>query len=75
MFRECIKNNITPFIVQNNNRAVYITALRLAQTEEDYTKLVEYFESEQTAYQKQCELFCVEERYKECVSDKEDQRI
>lgn len=72
MFRECIKNNITPFIVQNNNRAVYITALRKAQTEEDYTKLVECFESEQAAYQKQCELFCVEERYKECVSDKED---
>lgn len=72
MFRECIKNNITPFIVQNNNRAVYITALRKAQTEEDYTKLVECFESEQAAYQKKCELFCVEERYKECVSDKED---
>lgn len=67
MFRECIKNNITPFIVQNDNRAVYITALRKAQTEEDYTKFVKYFESEQAAYQKQCELFCVEERYKECV--------
>lgn len=72
MFRECLKNNITPFIVQNDNRAVYITALRQAQTEEDYTRLVKYFKSEQTAYQKQCELFCVEERYKECVLDKKN---
>jgi len=59
MFRECLKNNIIPFIVQNDNRAVYITALRQAQTEQNYIKLVKYFESEQAAYQKQCELFCV----------------
>lgn len=70
MFRECLKNNIIPFIVQNDNRAVYITALRQAQTEEDYTKLVKYFESKQAAYQKQCEPFCVEDRYKECVLDR-----
>lgn len=25
MFRECLKNNIIPFIVQNNNKAAYIT--------------------------------------------------
>lgn len=72
MFRECIKNNITPFIVQNDNRTVYITALRKAQTEEDYTKLVKYFKSEQAIYQKQCKFFCVENRYKECVLDKKN---
>lgn len=69
MFRECIKNNITPFIVQDSNRAVYITALRQAQTENNFTKLVKYFESEQTAYHERCEFFYMEDRYKECVQN------
>lgn len=67
IFRECLKNSITPFIVQNSNRAAYITTLKKAQTKEDFTGLVQYFESKQVAYQKQCEFFCVEDRYKECV--------
>lgn len=67
VFRECLKNNITPFIVQNSNRAVYITALRNAQADGDFTGLVNYFKSEQDVYRKQCEFFCVEDRYAECV--------
>lgn len=71
MFRECLKNHITPFIVQDSNRAAYITALRQAQTENDFTKLVKYFEVEQTDYQEQCRLFCVEDRYAECSQNME----
>lgn len=66
MFRECLRNGIVPYIVRSDNRALYVMALRQAQTENDFTKLIKYFESEQTFYQEQCEFFCVEERFREC---------
>lgn len=65
MFRECLKNDIAPFVVLSPNRAAYISALRQAQTEDDFTNLVKYFESEQDYYREQCEFFCVEDRYRE----------
>lgn len=67
MFRECLVNDIYPFIVQDKNRAVYITALKKAQTEKDCSDLVEYFESEQKEYVEHCQYFSVEERYLECA--------
>lgn len=65
MFRECLKNGICPFIIQDKNRAVYITSLKSAQTQGDYTGLVKYFEEEQAAYKERCQYFSVEERYAE----------
>lgn len=66
MFRECLKNDICPFIVQDKNRASYVTSLKKAQTEDDFTGLVEYFEEEQAIYMEHCQYFSVEERYLEC---------
>ncbi|MCM1046404.1 MAG: Fic family protein [Candidatus Gastranaerophilales bacterium] len=67
MFRECLANDIYPFIVQNKNRAVYVTALKKAQTKKDYSDLTAYFESEQKEYMAHCQYFSVEERYAECL--------
>lgn len=65
LFRECLKNDIAPFIIHNENRIQYVDALRTAQTQEDYTKLVRFFEREQASYIEQCEFFQVKERYDE----------
>ena len=65
LFRECLKNNIVPFIIHNENRIQYVDALKTAQTANDYTKLVRFFEDEQSAYMEQCNFFQVEERYHE----------
>lgn len=63
LFRECLTNNICPFIVQDKNRFAYITSLRKAQTEKDSSDLIKYFESEQSDYRDRCQYFSVEERY------------
>jgi len=71
MFRECLANDICPFIVQDKNRATYVTSLKKAQTEKNFSDLVNYFKSEQSEYMRQCQYFSVEERYMECVGDEE----
>ena len=65
MFRECLKNNICPFIIQDKNRADYIASLKIAQTEGDFTRLMRCFEEEQLIYKERCDYFSVEERYLE----------
>lgn len=67
IFRECLTNNICPFIVQDKNRDAYITSLKKAQAENDYSDLVKYFESEQSEYSERCQYFSVEDRYSEQV--------
>lgn len=71
MFRECLVNNICPFIIQDKNRSRYVTSLKKAQTENYYLDLVKYFEDEQAGYMQQCQYFSVEDRYLECVHDKQ----
>lgn len=66
IFRECLKNDICPFIVQDINRAAYVTSLKKAQTENDFAGLVKYFAKEQFVYMEHCRYFSVEERYLEC---------
>lgn len=63
LFRECLKNDIAPFIIHNENRIQYVDALRTAQTVGDYTKLVRFFEREQEAYLEQRRFFQVDDRY------------
>lgn len=65
MFRECLVNDICPFIVQDKNRAAYVTSLKKAQTEEAYSDLVKYFEDEQLEYLEKLQYFSVEDRYLE----------
>lgn len=71
MFRECLANNICPFIIQDKNRSRYVTSLKKAQTEGDYLNLIKYFEDEQAGYMQQCQYFSVEDRYLECVHNEQ----
>lgn len=63
IFREALKHDVTPFIIRNENRIKYVSALNKAQTDADYTDLTAYFKTEQTYYEMQCEAFDVNARY------------
>lgn len=71
IFRECLANNICPFIIHDKNRSRYVTSLKKAQTENDFSDLVKYFKTEQSEYLKQCQYFSVEGRYLECIGYRE----
>ena len=63
IFREALKHDVTPFIIRNENRIKYVSALNKAQIGADYTDLTAYFKTEQTYYEMQCEAFDVNARY------------
>lgn len=63
LFRECLENNIIPFIIKNENRAEYIVSLHDAQVNGNYSGLSKLFEKEQKEYKAQCIFFDVENRY------------
>lgn len=50
LFKECLKNNIIPFIIRDVNKAEYIAALYKAQTEGVYEGLESLFKREQEDY-------------------------
>ena len=53
IFRECLHNAITPFIIQDINKVKYIKALITASNTGNYRDLVSYFEEEQRDYYSQ----------------------
>ena len=50
IFKECLKNNIAPLIISDDNKAIYYDALRIAQLEENYDDLIKLFFLEQEQY-------------------------
>lgn len=72
LFKECLEHNIMPFIIHNENRIKYITALKDAQVNGDNSKLAKYFEEEQTDYAKQCEFYDIYERYEHFLRETND---
>lgn len=50
LFRECLVNNIMPFVIQDTNRSRYIRFLSEAQKNGDISNLTGYFVEEQAAY-------------------------
>lgn len=50
MYKECLKNNITPFIITNNNRTYYMRGLKEYKNEKGY--LVDTILHEQDTYKK-----------------------
>ncbi len=51
LFRECIKNDIVPLIINNDNKPLYINALNSYQNNKDNgEKLISYLKSEQTNF-------------------------
>jgi len=62
LFRECLFHSICPFILRDENRAIYINALNKGQTENQFTELVALFEKEQCRYKEQLKdaLMCAD---------------
>ncbi len=56
LFRECLKNKIIPFIIEDRNRSLYIDALKAAR-ENNLSPLVKLFEKEQKAYEEDVQYF------------------
>jgi Fic family protein len=50
IFRECLRNNIVPFIFDADNKIAYRTALNIAQKTEDYSLLLKVAENAQQKY-------------------------
>lgn len=57
LFRECLKNNISPFIIEDAKRSEYIEALKEYRERNTVTKMTVLFESEQKEYRKRCQYF------------------
>ena len=54
MFKECLKNHIFPFIIEDELKAEYYESLRKVQ-ENDYDSLIDFCKREQEKYEKQRE--------------------
>ena len=50
LFRECLRNNIMPIIIEDLNRNAYLEALKEYRNEKTFDKLVALFELEQRFY-------------------------
>ena len=53
MFKECLRNNIMPFIVLDNDKTYYIRGLK--EYENDKMFLIDTIGHEQDSYEKMCE--------------------
>ena len=56
LFRECLRNDIIPFVIEDANRHEYVEALK-AYRENDCEKLVALFRKEQEFYCNKCSYF------------------
>ena len=43
LFKECLKNDIIPFVINDRRKAEYYHALNTAQTKQDYSLLERFF--------------------------------
>ena len=57
LFKECLKNDIIPFVVNDSRKAEYYHALNTVQTKQDYSLLERFFREEQSEYRQQVEGF------------------
>lgn len=57
LFRECLKNEILPIVIEDANRDEYLDALKGYREEKNLDKLVNLFEKEQQFYLEKCKYF------------------
>ena len=57
VYRECLKNEIFPLIVQDKNSQSYLAAFTAWRELKTNAKMVELFKEEQATYAKECEYF------------------
>ena len=60
LFRECLRHNISPFIIEDANRPEYLEALKAYRQNGTVTALTTLFQKEQVFYFNQCEYFFAE---------------
>lgn len=57
LYRECLRNGIVPFVVEDAVRPTYVRALSIAQSTGDLNSLITLFEIAQQNYYKQLQYF------------------
>lgn len=57
LFRECLKNDIVPVVIEDVNRNEYLEALKEYREEKSLNKLIKLFEKEQKFYLEKCKYF------------------
>lgn len=57
IFRECLKNNIIPIVIEDSNRNEYLEALKDYREKKNLTKIIELFQKEQEVYFEKCSYF------------------
>lgn len=50
MYKECLKNQIFPFIIEDEYKSTYYECLQIAQSKENYNPLIDFFIEEQEKY-------------------------
>lgn len=60
LFRECLRHDISPFIIEDANRPEYLEALKTYRQNGTVTELTTLFQKEQEFYFNQCEYFFAE---------------
>ena len=48
--KQCLENGLIPVIIKDNDKLLYYRALHLAQVEENYTELINFFINSQKEY-------------------------
>ena len=57
LFRECLKNEIVPIVIEDANRNEYLEALKEYRENEKLDKMIELFKKEQQFYLEKCRYF------------------
>ena len=57
LFRECLKNDVVPVVIEDTNRNEYLGALKEYREEKSLDKLITLFEKEQQFYFEKCKYF------------------
>lgn len=57
LFRECLKNEIVPIVIEDANRNEYLEALKEYRESKSLDKLIKLFEKEQQFYLEKCKYF------------------
>ncbi len=60
LFRECLRHNISPFIIEDAHRPEYLEALKEYHENKTVTKLTALFQLEQEYYWNRCQYFLSE---------------
>lgn len=60
LFRECLRHDISPFIIEDANRPEYLEALKAYRQDGTVTALTTLFQKEQEFYFNQCKYFFAE---------------